>query len=133
SHSSRVPTLCFVIALLSFALLHRRRQPCSLQLRTAAILVSPRSGCTSAHWLSSISRQQPCWPVDSLERQEMFKIILSLNAREAAVDGFNSARISHRRHLVEFRQGWIDVVPSVATHDVRHQLRAVTALLRKVV
>src|SRR6058998_86430 len=27
SHSSRVPVMCFVIALLSFVLLHRRRQP----------------------------------------------------------------------------------------------------------
>ena len=38
-----------------------------------------------------------------------------------------SGCISHRRHLVEFRQGWIDVVPSVTAHAVRHHLRLVSA------
>jgi hypothetical protein len=42
-----------------------------------------------------------------------------------------SGCISHRRHLVEFRQGWIDVVPRVTAHAVRHHLRLVSAWIVK--
>lgn len=40
-----------------------------------------------------------------------------------AKSGCNSAR----RHPVEFRQGWIDVVPGVTAYTVRHRLRPVSA------
>ena len=33
--------------------------------------------------------------------------------------------LSHRRHLLEFRQGRIEVIPGVAAHGVRHRLRIV--------
>src|ERR1700716_4023253 len=42
-----------------------------------------------------------------------------------------SGCISRRRHLVEFRQSWIYVVPSVTAHAVRHHLRLVSAWIVK--
>src|SRR5438105_8737253 len=42
-----------------------------------------------------------------------------------------SALPRHRRHLVEFRQGWIDVVPRVTAHAVCHHLRLVSTWIVK--
>src|SRR6266849_10862406 len=38
---------------------------------------------------------------------------------------------SHRRHLVEYRQGRIEVIPGVTAHAVRHHLRLVSAWIVK--
>ncbi len=45
----------------------------------------------------------------------------------AGVSGSDTVKKLRCRHLVEFRQGRIDVVPSVTAHAVRHELRSVTA------